>query len=247
MNDNMTAGLHVEITGDASSVVSAAGQAGSALSGFEGVSAEAMASLTAALETLNLNFAGLVGSSAEASAGVAKVGAAAAGVTLATSEATAAGGSMAGMFSTIGGEAGAAAGRISAFAATLAGLSSAALPMVGILAGMTVAFKAYNAYKEFMTESISLATDMQQRMDSLRATVEANGQSWGQASASIKSFIDVESMASGVTKGELTGNLNHLAAAIGSVSDAERIMRLGNIASSPASSTLSFTARLAAH
>lgn len=119
---------------------------------------------------------------------------------------------------------GAAAGRVAAFAGSLESLKAAALPLIGILAGFTLAFEGFQALKN----GVASAESMESSLTTLRAAVEAQGASWNDASAAIKNFLDTESLASGFTQGELVSSFNRLVVAGASVSDAMKIISVAD-------------------
>ncbi len=166
--------LHVSITGEVGSVVSAADQAGSAIKGMEGVSAEAFASLTAALEKLDLNFDKLpvsVNKTTGSLTGFVSVG-----------------GDAARTASALGIESGTAAGRVTALAAALDGLQASALPIIATLGGIMAAFATFNFFKDSADE----AGKLQQSLAILGATVRDQGGNWDRLKGSVLAWANAQ-------------------------------------------------------
>jgi hypothetical protein len=215
--------LNVDITGNADSAVSALK-----------VSDDAFAKLDASVQQLIAQNAILNSSLSGVEGALTKTGAAAVGATGGVVAHTAAlketkdveeqvagsAGTLARGFSALGVDAGAAAARVQGLAGAIEELKAAAPAFLAISAGMIAVFGTFNLLKS----GIESAEALQASMSTLESSVNTQGASWDKAGASIKKFLDVESLASGFTQGELAQALNRLVTSNISVSDSETIL-----------------------
>jgi len=123
-------------------------------------------------------------------------------------------------FSAAGLAAEGSAARVEALAGALADIGKAAPELLLI----ATAFTAIAGAISFFKDGIAEAAEMQSRMETLRAAVEAQGGSWNSLKGQIESFAQTESMASGITQNDLVEALNKLVTSGTSVADAMKIV-----------------------
>lgn len=193
--------LTVEILGDSSSAVEAAGVSQASLDKLNTAIAGLTASFDAQNAVADANAAAhvKVGASAtEAAAGVDRLGASAARTTGLADALTEHSLLMSRGFEAAGVEAGTAATRVAALGDTMGRFAAVNPAILGIVGALTALFGAFEAMKGFVQAGAEELVKSENAMAELKIAVEQNGGSWAAAEPKIKAWTDALAFSSGV-------------------------------------------------
>lgn len=129
--------------------------------------------------------------------------------------------------SSMGSSAGAAVARVDGLATALLGMQAAVPELLAIAAALAVIFGAFELGKA----AVDAASDWQQKMAVLGATVSAQGGNWKNLSKAVQDYADVQEETTRFGRDEVVGALTQLTSAGMDLADAMKVNRVAEDAS----------------